>query len=46
MKTGDRIVAGDGLAGWEEIVGVEMEQEYCEIGEARLRHWLKQPGLI
>jgi len=29
------------LAGWEEITGVEMEQEYCAIAEARLAHWLK-----
>jgi len=27
------------LAGWEEIVGIEMETEYVEIAEARLAHW-------
>jgi len=31
---------GCGLAGWEEIVGVEMEAEYCAIARARLAHWL------
>ncbi len=27
------------LAGWEEVIGVEMEREYCEIANARLEHW-------
>lgn len=27
------------LAGWEEIVGIEMSQEYCDIGEMRLKWW-------
>ena len=27
------------LAGWEEIVGVEMSEEYCEIAKARLEWW-------
>ncbi len=27
------------LAGWEEVVGIEMEEEYCEIGAHRLRFW-------
>ena len=31
---------GAGLAGWEEIVGIEKEAEYAEIGQARLKHWL------
>ena len=30
---------GASLAGWEEIVGIEMEEEYVEIAEARLKHW-------
>lgn len=34
---------GAGLAGWEEVVGVEMEAEYAEIARARLAHWLSQP---
>lgn len=31
------------LAGWEEIVGVELKQEYVDIAEARLAHWARQP---
>lgn len=31
---------GCGLAGFEEIIGVEMEPEYCDIARARLTHWL------
>ena len=27
------------LAGWDEIVIVEMSEEYCEIGEARMQWW-------
>lgn len=34
---------GAGLAGWEEIVLIEMEREYCDIAEARLTHWLAEP---
>ena len=34
---------GAHLAGWEEVMGVEMEKEYCEIAEARLKHWATQP---
>ena len=34
---------GAHLAGWEEIVGIEMERDYCEIAEARLAHWCHQP---
>jgi len=30
------------LAGFEEIVAVEMSPEYCEIGEARMQWWLKR----
>jgi len=33
---------GAHLAGWEEIVGIEMEREYCGIAEARMKHWCKQ----
>jgi hypothetical protein len=32
---------GAGLAGWDEIIGVEMEPEYVAIAEARLAHWLE-----
>jgi len=34
---------GAGLAGWETIVGIEMERDYAEIAEARLSHWLDRP---
>jgi len=42
------------LAGFEEIVAVEMSSEYCEIGEARMQWWinrmqetgLDEPGAI
>jgi len=27
------------LAGWDEVVAVEMEEEYIPIGEARCRFW-------
>jgi len=40
---------GAGLAGWDEIVLVEMNADYCEIASARLMHWLskpKQPELL
>ena len=29
------------LAGWEEVVGIEMEEEYVRIARARLEHWGK-----
>jgi len=27
------------MAGWEEVVGVELSEEYCEIGRARMKFW-------
>lgn len=30
---------GSMLAGWEQIVGVEFKQEYCEIAKMRIKHW-------
>jgi len=36
---------GCGLAGWDEIVGVELMPEYVEIAEARLAHWLQNVQL-
>ena len=27
------------LAGWRNIVAIEMEEEFCSIGEARLAWW-------
>jgi site-specific DNA-methyltransferase (adenine-specific) len=32
---------GASQAGWDEIVGVEREAEYVEIGRARYEHWCK-----
>ncbi len=32
-------VIGGFLAGWDEVVGVEKEKEYCDIAEARIKHW-------
>lgn len=29
------------FAGWDEIVGVEIDQEFVDIGERRLEHWKK-----
>ena len=34
---------GCGLAGWDEIVGVELMPEYADIAEARLAYWLQEP---
>ena len=31
-------------AGWDEITGVELSAEYCEIGQARLKHWAAKPA--
>jgi len=31
------------LAGFEEIVGVEMDAGYCTIGEARMQYWASRP---
>ena len=30
------------LAGWEDVVGIEMEKEYCDIAEARIEYWGKR----
>ena len=37
---------GAGLAGWEEVIGIEMEKEYIEIAEARLKYWTQLPKQI
>ena len=35
------------LSGWDEVVGIEKEQEYCDIANARLNHWCKnEKGLF
>ncbi len=33
---------GAALAGWDVVVGVEQDVEYCEIAEARLKYWIGQ----
>lgn len=33
---------GAARAGWDDITGIEISDEYADIGEARLRHWLAQ----
>lgn len=35
-------VIGCWRAGWEEIIGIELESEYTEIGRARLEYWKKR----
>jgi len=42
--TGSEMIAAM-LAGWEEVIGIEMDESYCAIAEARLVHWLVQPPL-
>lgn len=37
---------GAALAGWDEVVGIEREAEYVEIGRARIAHWCAQPALL
>lgn len=33
-------VIGGYKAGWDEVVGVEQDAEYCKIAEARIAHWI------
>jgi hypothetical protein len=37
---------GATLAGWESVVGVEGQFEYCEIGRARVNFWQGNVGLF
>jgi 16S rRNA G966 N2-methylase RsmD len=30
------------LAGWDEIVMIEQDVEYCKLAEARLKYWEQQ----
>ncbi len=39
--TGSEMI-GAFQAGWECVVGVEMEREYVDIGNARIKYWLEQ----
>ena len=34
---------GAGLVGWEEIVGIDSDEEAIAIARARLAHWLNEP---
>lgn len=34
------------LAGWDEVVGIELESEYAEIARARCRFWQGNSGLF
>jgi hypothetical protein len=36
---------GAALAGWEYVLGIDAEAEYCAIARARLAHWCTQPAL-
>lgn len=42
MGSGSECI-GAGLVGWEEIVGIDSDEEAVAIAEARIAHWLKQP---
>jgi len=34
------------MAGWEEVVGVELSEEYCKIAESRMNFWANNSGLF
>ena len=36
-------MAGAALAGWEEVIGVELDADHVEIGQKRLQFWLSRP---
>lgn len=33
-------------AGWDEVVGIELSQEYADIAHARIAHWTAKPALF
>jgi len=33
-------IIGALMVGWDEVVGIEMEQKYIDIAESRIRHWI------
>jgi hypothetical protein len=35
-------MVGAALAGWDDITGIEMNQDYVTIAVARLKHWKEQ----
>ena len=39
--TGSEMI-GAFQAGWECVIGIELEKEYVDIGRARLKYWLEQ----
>ncbi len=41
--TGSEMI-GAQLAGWEEMVGIELESDTCEIAEARVKWWAGWKG--
>ncbi len=32
---------GAAMAGWEEVVGIELSEQYCEVGRSRIDYWTK-----
>ena len=38
--TGSEII-GALLAGWDEVVGIELDERYIRIAEHRIRHWVR-----
>lgn len=34
------------LAGWDEVIGIEREEQYVRIAEARLKWWSEHPGAL
>jgi site-specific DNA-methyltransferase (adenine-specific) len=39
-------VIGCLLAGWDEVVGIEIDSGYCEIARARIAHHMKPPAQV
>lgn len=37
---------GCALAGWDHVVGIELDSEHCRVAELRLRHWTAQGRLL
>lgn len=34
------------LADWEEVIGIELDESYCKIGQARIEFWTRQGSLL
>lgn len=41
--TGSEMI-GAWQAGWEDVVGIELGEEYAKIAEARIEHWVRKVG--